>query len=204
MKLPALFLLGAALSAGTLHAAAVSPICPTTSFNNAGADPTGCGILITVGTSASTITVTGTLAFDDVSGEDTTVGVINNSGRLLTSLTLTASDASGAFGFDGDGIQTFTALNGVPIGSGGATGYEGPSSTFNMAGVDAAGGGTLIVNFARGIAVGGSTYFSLEGDPATAVGGVSVSGVPEPGTFGALGAGLLGMAGLLRYRRSRA
>ena len=71
-----------------------------------------------------------------------------------------------------------------------------------MAGVDAAGGGTLIVNFAPSIAVGGRTYFSLEGDQAA--GGVSVSGVPEPGTFAALGAGLLGVAGLLRYPRSKA
>src|SRR5438270_6739864 len=143
MKLRSLFLTGAVFSAGSLYAAAVSPICPTTSTNNTGADPTGCGVLITVGTSGATITVTGTAPFDNPSADDTTVGVINNSGKLLTSLTLTATDASAGFGFDGDGIQIFTSANGVPISSGGATTYEGPTSTFNLAGVDAAGGGTL-------------------------------------------------------------
>ena len=200
MKLRTLFLAGAVFNAGSLYAAAVSPICPTTSFNNSGADPTGCGVLITVGTSGATITVTSTGPFDGV--EDTTVGVINNSLHPLTSLTLMATDASGAFGFEDDGIETFQAVNGVVIGSGGASTYEGPTSTFNMAGVDASGGGTLIVNFSPGIAVGGNSYFSLEGDPATAGGGITVGGVPEPGTFGALAAGLLGLVGLVRSRSS--
>jgi len=203
MKLRSLFLAGAVFSAGSLYAAAVSPICATTSNNNAGADPTGCGILITVGTSSAKITVTGTGPFDYLTADDTTVGVINNSGKVLTSLTLTSTDASGAFGFDADGIQVFTSANGVKIGSGGATGYEGPTSTFNRAGVDVSGGGTLVVNFAPGIANGGNSYFSLEGDPATASAGLSASSVPEPGTFGALGAGLLGLVGAFRYRRSR-
>jgi PEP-CTERM motif len=203
MKLRSLFLASVVFNAGSLYAAVVSPICPTTSTNAAGADPTGCGVLITIGTSGATITVTGTGPFDNPSAEDTTVGVINNSGKLLSSVTLTATDASGAFGFDGDGIQIFTSANGVPIGSGGATGYEGPTSAFNLAGVDASGGGTLIVNFSPGIAAGGSSYFSLEGDPATAAGGISVSGVPEPSTFGALGAGLFGIVGWIRYRRPR-
>jgi PEP-CTERM motif len=203
MKLRSLFLAGAVFSAGSLSAAAVLPICPTTSSNVTGADATGCGVLITMGTSGATIAITATGPFDGV--EDTTVGVINNSLKPLTSLTLTATDASGAFGFEGDGIQTFTSVNGVVIGSGGATTYEGPTSTFSLAGVDAAGGGTLVVKLSTAIAAsGGSTYFSLEGNPATAGGGISVGGaVPEPGTFGALGAGLLGLAGLVRCRRSR-
>jgi hypothetical protein len=203
MKLRSLFLAGAVFSAGSLYAAAVSPICPTTSTNNAGADPTGCGVLIVVGTSGATITVTGTRPFDNPSADDTTVGVINDSGKLLTSLTLTATDKSDAFGFDGDGIQVFTSVNGVKIGSGGATTYEGPTSTFNLAGVDALGGGKLIVNFAKGIPNCGNSYFSLEGDPTTASGGLSVSSVPEPGTFGVLGAGLVGLVSVFRYRRSK-
>ncbi len=196
-----LLLAGALLSAGSLYAA--SAICPTTSSNSTGADATGCGVLITFGASgAPTISITGTGPYDG--SEDTTVGVINNSKSVVSTLSLTSASGTDAFGWDGDGIeQGFTSVNGVTIGTGGATGYEGPTSTFNQAGINSAGDGTLIVNFAPGIAVGGSSYFSLEGTPSIG-GGITVGGsAPEPGTFGALAAGLLGLAGLVRYRTAK-
>lgn len=204
----------AALATGAfvtvLSAAAV---CPLTSLNDAASgngtpDATGCGVLITFGASGSpTISVTGTAAIDN--SEDTTVGVINNSSNTVSSLTLHATDASDAFGInDGDGIESgYTITNGVAVGSGGATGYEGPTSTFDLSGVDSSGGGTLVVNFAPGIAPGGNSYFSLEGDPATAGGGISVgpsSGVPEPSTYGLLAIGLLGLLGVAKRRFGRA
>lgn len=208
MKLKALLIVVALFGAGSLYAA--SAICPTTSNNDTGADPTGCGVLITFGSSGATVVVTGTGPYDG--SEDTTVGVINNSMAALSSVTLTATN--GAFGFEDDGIQTYTATNGVAIGTGGATGYEGPDSTYNLSGVDGGtctgspvncspGDGTLVVNFATAIAVGGSDYFSLEGDPSVGTGITVGSGAPEPGTFGALAAGLLGLAGFVRYRTAK-
>src|SRR5579884_3083129 len=123
-------------------------ICPTTSNNNTGADPTGCGVLITYPANGNpVVAITGTGAYDG--SDDTTVGIINNTTSAITSISLNATDASDAFGFEGDGIQTYASdiQNGVPVGSGGATGYEGPNSTFNLSGVDSSGGGTLVVNF---------------------------------------------------------
>lgn len=199
-------LLGGVVCGGAFATAlTAAPVCPTTSSNSAGADPTGCGVLVTFGASGSpTISITGTGPYDGV--EDTTVGVINNSSSTVSSLTITASDASDAFGFEGDGIQTFTANNGVTIGTGGATGYEGPTSTFNQAGVDSSGGGTLVVDFSPGIAAGGNSYFSLEGTPASAGGGISVgpsTGVPEPSSYGLFAAGLLGLFGFAKRRFKR-
>lgn len=196
-----LFLAGGLLTASSLFGAA---ICPTTS-STTGTDASGCSLLITFASAGTTITTTDIGPYDGV--EDVTVGVINNTSNTISSLTLNSSSGTDAFGFENDGIQTFTATNGVAIGTGGATTYEGPNSTFDMSGV-VGGDGTLVISFAPGIAAGGSDYFSLEGTPAigggiTVGGGGNPGGVPEPANLLMLGTGLGAVGLLIRQRRGK-
>jgi uncharacterized repeat protein (TIGR01451 family) len=95
--------------------------------------------------------------------EDTLVGIVNNSGQNLNSITLTSPDTTfgGLFGFDGDGP---CASN--PADCHGPTGYEGPDNTFTIASPTS---GT--VNFTSPILSScegsfcNSTWFALEGTP---------------------------------------
>jgi hypothetical protein len=201
-KITKLFLAGGLLTASSLFGAA---ICPTTS-STTGTDASGCSLLITFGSAGTTITTTDIGPYDGI--EDVTVGVINNTSNPLSSITLNSSSGTDAFGFESDGIQTFTSINGVAIGTGGGTTYEGPNSTFDMSGV-VGGDGTLVIRFAPAIGAGGSDYFSLEGTPAIG-GGITVGGgggnpggVPEPANLMMLGTALGAVGLLIRRRRAK-
>jgi hypothetical protein len=127
------------------------PQCPAI-----GAD-TGCQILLTIGPGGAVNVQTDPNqgAYDGI--EDALVGVLNNSGKAVTSLALSGS--GGIFGFDGDGLCAFDAN--APEGCFGPTGYEGPGTSFTFSDVN-----TGSVNFAApGLASGASAYFSLEGTP---------------------------------------
>jgi len=157
--------------------------CPAIGYSS------GCSIVINIGTGGTAnVTSTGVGPYDNI--EDVLVGVNNNSGGSLTSITLTGNDI---FGFDFDGLCTYVTCNYAA-----PTGYEGPGTSFTI--VDP---NTGTVNFTGGLADGGSAYFSLEGDPTTA-GALVVTGTtstPEPASMTLLATGLVGIFAVGRRRR---
>ena len=159
---------------------------------------TGAEFLITWdGTTFSASAPSGEGPYDGI--EDTLYGIQNNSNAPLLSLFITGANI---FGFDGDGVSTFTGF------ATGSTGYEGSISTTSM--FDSTGPldsfniidlNSGFVLFGAGIAPGGSAYFSLEEHANVTCGpnGCAV-GVPDTGSTLLL----LGLAcglGLLFQRR---
>src|ERR1700722_3891358 len=154
--------------------------CPASGIGTA----TGCGALITVlqvdgngNATAFTVTTLGNgNPYDGV--EDTLVGIQNNSGAALNSMTLSSPDQTfgGIFNFDADGPCVFNSQDCFSGPEGYVpTGYEGPNNTFSgfpsqvigaiTYGVPPATSGT--VNFITAIQNGGSTWFAMEGTPAS-------------------------------------
>ena len=167
---------------------------------------TTCNVVITAGPGGSfTTTVPNPNPYDG--SDDNLVGIINNSGSTITSLSFVGSgQGGGLFAFDSDGLQSYVpGAGGAPDG----TGYGGKvSSTANS---DPAGANDFFTNihttavfhdsgtvvFANGIPNGGSAYFSLESPPSI---NITPTPTPEPASLALLGAGLAGL-GLARRRR---
>ncbi len=159
-------------------APAASPsVAPQFSECPAIGEDTGCGILITLGTSGATVTAATSPTeppFDGI--EDTLVGIVNNTGFTIPSVDL-SSDLN-IFGFDGDGICSgnyghWTGSTGCnfpanPPSGYSNSGYEGPGTFFTNISSDkksgvlnlTGGGGSGLSG--TGLASGSSTYFSLE------------------------------------------
>jgi PEP-CTERM motif-containing protein len=179
------------LGAGLLAASLTS----AHAFGGFGNDTAGPGQTISLGAGNSvTLTSSGQGAYDNGfttppgsftggGSDDSYIGVINNSGAPVSQLTVSCT---GCFGFDGDGIDTYSGLsNGTDL-----TGYGGPNAYFTNY---TAGGMTGVVNFITPIASGSTDFFSLETAISTANFSVSVGAVPLPSTWTML---LIGLAGV--------
>jgi hypothetical protein len=141
---------------------------------------TGCGALINVSAvdvngSATAFTVTNLGNGNPYDGtEDTLFGIVNNSGGTLKSILLSSPDTTfgGIFNFDADGpCQWASEFNNnsadcftnFPEGYT-PTGYEGPNNTFLNISTNKTSG---TANFTTPIPNGLSTWFALEGTPAS-------------------------------------
>lgn len=151
---------------------------------------TACDGLITVGPGGVL-----SLAIDNsqapVDGfDDTLLGVLNNSGSSLKSITLNFGGSTQIFPNSGNIDGAFTY---------GFNGYNGPDTTFS--GVNLAGtSGT--VNFTTSLANGSSTYFEVEAGPSAFGNGGTIGGTPEPSTWIMFGTGVV-LMGFMASRKQK-
>jgi len=141
---------------GSAHVSTTT-VPPSPPFNECPSigDDTSCEILIDVDNSGQNVYADPALGpYDGI--DDSLVGVLNSSSYPLSSLVLSSN--TNIFGFDGDGIctYTFTGSSGCPYGT---TGYEGPGTSFSNINASQTGGSVV---FSPAIAPGKSAYFSLE------------------------------------------
>jgi len=158
---------GGLLACGLLFAsiaAAVAPSPPFTQCPQIGAD-SGCGTLIVVNPdrTVSVYSDSATKPYDG--GDDTLVGFENRSSFPVPAITAYGTSGSNLFGFDGDGICTYTFTGNdycshlpAPPAS---TGYEGPGTSFINDPSTHDDGEIDLAPQAGG--PGNHTYFSLEG-----------------------------------------
>jgi hypothetical protein len=124
-----------------------------------------CGVLITLNPNGQNPSITTPGNGNPYDGtEDTLVGIQNNSGGSVSSITL--SSGSPIFGFDADGPcdpvyhpNSYSWCTNPNF-----TGYEGPDNTFTNINTGKTSG---TVNFTTPIPNGESTWFALEGTPSS-------------------------------------
>jgi hypothetical protein len=144
-------------AAGLVQNANATGTTPTPPFNECpavGSSPT-CKVLLTINADNSVSVYDDPAVGDYDGGDDTLVGVVNNSASSVPAITV-KGPGSDLAGFDGDGLCAYiTCTWNAP------TGYEGPDNTFKTSPTST---DEVEVDFtAGGLAAGASSYFSLEG-----------------------------------------
>lgn len=167
---------------------------PFTQCPEIGATPS-CDILLVVNSNES-ISVLGDTAVGPYDGgDDTLVGIQNNSSHAIKAITVSGPNSDLA-GFDGDGICTYAAAAGgtgfagdgyctsAQVAGTNPSDYYGPMTTYVL---DPHSYDDVEVDFSgTGLAVGKSTYFSLEGALTAAVVKARQGGLSQ-GRYVALG-----------------
>lgn len=151
--------LAAASAQSAARAGSVIPLAPFTECPSVGASPS-CEILLMVEPSGSITVYHDSSVGPYDGGDDTLVGIYNNSGKPISAVTVTGQ-GTGLGGFDGDGLCTYNSCSWPN-----PTTYEGPDNTFvtSSALPDSA-----EVDFTTPLAQSATTYFSLEGDLSSAM-----------------------------------
>lgn len=193
-RLVGLVVVGSGLAAGALiptAASAAGPAPPFTQCPNVG-QSASCKVLLVVNADTTVSVYDDPAVGDYDGGDDTLVGITNNSNAYIPAVTVTGPGSDLA-GFDGDGLCTYvTCFWPAP------TGYEGPGTTFT---VDPSDLDTAEVDFdGGGLGPGQWTYFSLEGTLTSATLTARKGGL---GTYAALGdsysSGEMGFSGVYSY-----
>jgi hypothetical protein len=159
-------IMGAMVGVAASASAASGPVSPPFTECPAIGNSPGCEIMLVVNPD-QTISVLGDPNVGPYDGgDDTLVGVLNNSNASVSAITVTGP-GSGLSGFDGDGICTYSFLADSYCGQQvSGTGYEGPGTSFITSANEP---DSAEVDFTNGLAAGGSAYFSLEGALTSAV-----------------------------------
>jgi hypothetical protein len=185
-----------AITSAPASATVSQAICPHTVNTNASSTPfPNCNEVIHFnanGSISTTVPLGATTNYDG--SDDNLVGVVNSTAHAITSFSL--SSARTIFGFDGDGIDTYTHIGPV-AGNPDTTGYGGPDASFS--GINAAKTSGIVTFNNGGITPGATDYFSLE-EPVS-LSKPLVIGTPEPAALATLGVGLVGLAMMRRRRR---
>ena len=149
------------LTAGSM-ASAANPVPPFTECPAVGVD-TSCAILIVIQPDGSLTILSDPSQQPFDRGDDTLLGVLNNSGIAVPSISI-GSTTQGVFGFEGDGLCAFVFAGNAYCKATPKppTGYEGPDSRFSNISANKRDGTVNFTDAGGGLAAGASTYFGLE------------------------------------------